>query len=145
MNSLFDRFGLRQRFVVDAVFAAVMAILFLTMYSNLQTVQDEVIVLFVSSYACLGLGVLVFYLVAGMNFRAASLAHVGTFPLLNIFVLFSKWLPIAITKVQGEEEALSIGLLAYVLISIIYLVSQLLLHLNEPEPERMRQFRRVAL
>ena len=58
MNSLFDRFGLRQRFVVDAVFAAVMAILFLTMYSNLQTVQDEVIVLFVSSYACLGLGVL---------------------------------------------------------------------------------------
>ncbi len=143
MKSLFDRFGLRQRFVVDAVFAAVMAILFLTMYSNLQTVQDEVIILFVSSYACLGLGALVFYLVAGMNFRAASLAHVGTFPFLNIFVLFSKWLPIAITKVQGEEEALSIGLLAYVLISMIYLVSQLLLHLNEPE--RVRQFRGVTL
>ena len=143
MNSLFDRFGLRQRFVVDAVFAAVMAILFLTMYSNLQTVQDEVIVLFVSSYACLGLGVLVFYLMAGMNFRAASLAHVGTFPVLNIFVLFSKWLPITITKVQGDEAALSIGLLAYVLISMIYLVSQLLLHLNEPE--RVRQFRGVAL
>lgn len=145
MAAIFERFGPKRRFVIDATFAVALGILFWAMYPNLQTIQREVGVLFVASYILLGLGALIFYLVAGMNYRVASLAHVGTFPFLSIFYLFGKWMPDVITKVQGEEEALSLGILAYVLILVVFLVSQLLLHLSEPEPERVRQFKRVAL
>ncbi len=145
MSTLLEKIGPRRRFVVDAAFVVVMAILFSVMYSNLQVIQEEILVLFVASYAILGLGIVLYYLLSGMNTRVASLAHVGTFPLLSIFVLFGKWMPEAIAKVQGQEEALSIGLLVYVLMLIVYLIAQLLLHQNEPEPERVRQFRSVAL
>jgi len=139
--AILRKFGPKRRLAMDAVFAIALAILFWAMYSNLQTIRPEV----GASYALLGLGALIFYLVAGMNYRFASLTHVGTFPFLSIFYLFGKWMPDAITKLQGEEVAFSLGILVHVLILVAFLVSHLLLHLNEPEPERVRQFKRVAL
>ncbi len=144
MRSLYDRYGHQQRFIVDGVFAGILAILFLSMHTSLYTLQNEVLILFLAGYTSLGLGVLTFYLLASMNFRIASLAHIGVFPFLNLFTTFSKWLPIIIPRATIQAEGLSVGLLAYIMTAIIYLIVQLLIHINEPQPERLRQFRKIS-
>ncbi|MEA1904307.1 MAG: hypothetical protein U9M97_00270 [Candidatus Hadarchaeota archaeon] len=143
---MFGREGFGRRWITDAIFAVILAIWFVALYFNFsQRIRPEVGALFAASYVLIGTGDLVFYLLSGMNYRLASLVHAGTLPFVGIFYLFGRWMPDVIPKVGGIEVEFSLGILVYVLVLIAFLVVQLVLHLSEPEPERMKQFKRLAL
>ncbi len=131
-----------RRWIMDVVFAMILVIWFATLYYGLpHGIRPEVSTLFSASYVFLGIGVLAFYLLSGMNYRLASLVHVGSLPFLGILYLFVRWMPDAIQEVGGIEEEFCLGILAYVLVLIFFLIVQLSVHLSEPESERARQFR----
>ncbi|MCD6248152.1 MAG: hypothetical protein J7J17_01690 [Hadesarchaea archaeon] len=97
----------------------------------MQAVQREIEILFIASYALLGLGVLIYYLLAEMNFHVASLAHVGIFPIVGLFYLFGRWMPNVIVALEpGDEVKFSLILLLYVLTLTSFLVSQFFIHLR---------------
>ncbi len=141
---MFGREGFGRRWVTDAIFAVILAAWLGVLYFNLQEIRPEVGTLFAASYILLGIGALVFYLLSGMNYRLASLVHVGTLPFVGIFYLFGRWMPDVIPEVEGIEGEFSLAVLLYVLVLIAFLIVQLVMHLSEPEPERVRQFKRLA-
>jgi hypothetical protein len=143
---MFGRKGFGRRWVTDAIFAVILAIWFVALYFNIpQRIRPEVGTLFVASYILLGTGALSFYLLSNMNYRLASLVHMGILPFVGVFYLFGRWMPDVIPRVAGIEGEFSLAVLPYVLVLFAFLIVQLLLHLSEPEPERVRRFKRLGL
>jgi len=128
---MFDIPKLNRRITVDVIFVAILTLLFWITRSSMQAVQREIEILFIASYALLGLGVLIYYLLAEMNFHVASLAHVGIFPIVGLFYLFGRWMPNVIVALEpGDEVKFSLILLLYVLTLTSFLVSQFFIHLR---------------
>lgn len=109
--------------MVDVAFGIALAVLYVGFSLTLINIQSEINALFLASYALLGLGVLVFYLVFMTNSKLALLFHVWIFPLFSTFNLFLRWMPDAMGRVT-DVHALSSLILVYVLLLFAFFVTQ---------------------
>lgn len=113
----------KPQLVADIAFGIALAVLYVGFSLTLKDIQSEVNALFLASYALLGLGVLVFYLVFAANSKLAFLLHVWIFPLFSTLNLFLRWMPGAIVSVI-DVQALSGLILVYVLLLFTFFVVQ---------------------
>lgn len=112
--------------IADAAFGIALAVLYIGFSLALREIQAEVNALFLASYALLGLGALVFYLVFSANQNLALSLHVWIFPLFNLFNLFLRWVPGAIAGAI-DVQTLSGLILVYVLLLFAFFVVQSIL------------------
>ncbi len=115
---------------VDAVFAVALGIFYVALRSELEAMLSQLNTLFLASYAALGLSVLLFYLLQGMNPKAADLLHVVLFPLLVLLYTFLRWMPDAvagggITLYGADPQIFSAGMLVFLLMLAGYFLAQL--------------------
>lgn len=113
----------KLQLVADVAFGIALALLYVGFSLTLKDIQSEINALFLASYALLGLGVLVFYLVFMTNSKLALLFHVWIFPLFSIFNLFLRWMPDAVVRVT-DVQALSSLILVYVLLLFAFFITQ---------------------
>jgi len=116
----------KPQLAADAAFGIALAVLYIGFSLALREIQSEVNALFFASYALLGLGALVFYLVFSTNQNLALSLHVWIFPLFNLFNLFLRWVPGAIAGVI-DVQTLSGLILVYVLLLFAFFVVQSIL------------------
>ncbi len=113
----------KLQLMADIAFGIALAVLYVGFSLTLKNIQLEINSLFLASYALLGLGVLVFYLVLMTNSKLALLLHVWTFPLFSTLNLFLRWMPSVMGKVTNVQVLFSI-ILVYVLLLFAFFVAQ---------------------
>ncbi|MBA7606582.1 hypothetical protein ES703_13732 [subsurface metagenome] len=116
----------KPQLMVDIAFGEALGVLYIIFSLSLRGIQSEVNALFLASYALLGLGALVLYLVFSANPNLALLLHIFTFPLFSLFNLFLKWVPDAIGR-GADVQVLSSLILVYVLLLLAFFVVQSIL------------------
>ena len=120
-----------QLVVADIAFGIALAVLYVGFSLALKNIQSEVNALFLASYALLGLGALVFYLVFAANSKLALLLHVWIFPLFSTLNLFLRWMPSVIGSIINgsliDVQALSSLILVYVLFLFTFFIIQSIL------------------
>jgi hypothetical protein len=91
--------------------------------------------LFVASCVALGLNLLFFYLILGINHKAAFFLHIILFPAISLFYTFLKWMPSVIEGARGVTlygacpEVFSALMLVHVILLAGYFLAQLALWL----------------
>lgn len=116
----------KPQLLTDIAFGIALAVLYIIFSLSLRGIQSEVNALFLASYALLGLGALVLYLVFSANPNLALFLHIFTFPLFSLFNLFLKWVPGAIGG-STDVQVLSSLILVYVLLLLGFFVVQSIL------------------
>lgn len=116
----------KLQLMVDAAFGIALAVLYIIFSLAIGDIQSEVNALFLASYALLGLGALVLYLVFNANPNFALFLHVFIFPLFSLFNLFLRWVPGAMGSVT-DSQTLSGLILVYVLLLFAFFVVQSIL------------------
>jgi hypothetical protein len=112
--------------MADAAFGIALVVLHVSFSLVLKEIPAEVNALFLASYALLGLGALVLYLVLSVNQNLALSLHVWIFPLFSLFNLFLRWVPVAIAGV-ADVRTLSGLILVYVLLLFAFFAVQSIL------------------
>lgn len=123
---MLQRFPPKPQLLADIAFGIALAVLYIIFSLALRGIQSEVNALFLASYALLGLGALVLYLVFSANPNLALFLHIFTFPLFSLFNLFLKWVPDAIGE-DTDVQVLSSLILVYVLLLLGFFVVQSIL------------------
>lgn len=119
----------KPQLIADAAFGIALAVLYVGFSLALREIQSEVNALFLASYALLGLGALVFYLVFAANSKLALLVHIWLFPLFCLLNLFLRWVP-SVIVIGGvplggvDVNTFSAGMLVYVLLLFAFFVVQ---------------------
>lgn len=116
----------KPQLLADIAFGIALAVLYIIFSLSLRGIQSEVNALFLASYALLGLGALVLYLIFSANPNLALFLHIFTFPLFSLFNLFLKWVPGAIGG-GTDVQVLSSLILVYVLLLLGFFVVQSIL------------------
>ena len=116
----------KLQLMVDAAFGIALAVLYIIFSLAMGDIQSEVNALFLASYALLGLGALVLYLVFNANPNFALFLHILIFPLFSLFNLFLRWVPGAMASVT-DFQTLSGLILVYVLLLFAFFVVQSIL------------------
>lgn len=127
----------KLQLMVDAAFGVALAMLYLIFSLTLSEIQSEVNALFLASYALLGLGALVLYLIFSANPNLALLVHTWLFPLFCLLNLFLRWMPSVIViggaPLGGADvNTFSGGVLIYVLLLFAFFVIQSILRIRKP-------------
>ncbi len=110
--------------MADAAFGIALAVLHIGFVLALQEIQSEINTLFLASYALLGLGTLVFYLIFATNSNLAFMIHTWLFPLFCLLNLFLRWLPSVSVVGRADINTFFGGVLIYVLLLFAFFVVQ---------------------
>ncbi|KUO40489.1 MAG: hypothetical protein AVW05_03635 [Hadesarchaea archaeon DG-33] len=110
--------------MADAAFGIALAVLYLGFVLAFQGIQSEISILFLASYALLGLGTLFFYLIFSTNSNLALIIHTWLFPLFCLLNLFLRWLPSVIVVGRAEINTFFGSVLIYVLLLFAFFVVQ---------------------
>ncbi|MBA7655896.1 hypothetical protein ES703_63806 [subsurface metagenome] len=114
----------KPQLMADVAFGIALAVLHIGFFLVLQDIQSEVNTLFLASYALLGLGTLIFYLIFSTNSNLAFMVHTWLFPLFCLLNLFLRWLPRVIVIGCADINAFSGSVLIYVLLLFAFFIVQ---------------------
>ena len=123
---------LTPQLIVDATFFGILGIFYAVFRQTLFPMLPQLSELFVASCAALGLNLLFFYLILGINPKVAFFLHIVLFPAISLFYTFLKWMPGAIEGVALYgvcPEAFSALMLVHVILLAGYFLAQLTLWL----------------
>jgi hypothetical protein len=122
---------LTPQLIVDAVFFGMLGIFYVTFRQVLPPMLPKLNELFVASCAALGLNLLCFYLILGINHKAAFFLHIVLFPVISLFYAFLKWMPSVIEGALygASPEVFSALMLVHVILLAGYFIAQFTLWL----------------
>ncbi|GEM_PF-1700951 len=126
---------LTPQLIVDAAFFGMLGVFYVAFRQVLPLMLPQLNELLVASCVALGLNLLFFYLILGVNPKAAFFLHIALFPAISLFYTFLKWMPGVIEGAGGEAlygacpEVFSALMLVHVILLAGYFLSQLTLWL----------------
>lgn len=92
---------LTPQLIVDAVFFGMLSIFYVAFRQVLSPMLPQLNELFVAGCVALGLNLLFFYLMLGINLKVAFFLHIVLFPAISLFYTFLKWMPSVIEGAGG--------------------------------------------
>lgn len=112
------------------------------MYFELpELIRLEIVVLSITSFTFLGIGIIFLYLVGDMNPKFASFLYICFFPITSMIFLLTKWLPSVLPKLGNQISTFIACILGYILIMVGYLFGQFYIYnstyiLMSPAPKK---------